>query len=118
MSSSWVYFGFQPRSVSIFAELAIKTEGSPGRRGSSSTGIGCPVTRRADSTTSRTEKAMSVAQVVNHPVSPIERLKGQQMRLGQIRYVDVVANAGAVRRWVVLAKNLDALSPARERRQE
>src|SRR6202008_2982323 len=56
MSSSFEYSGVHPSSLPIFSELAIRTAGSPGRRGTSTTGIGWPVTRRADSITSRTVK--------------------------------------------------------------
>jgi hypothetical protein len=42
MSSSWVYFGFQPSSRIAFSELATSTAGSPGRRGCTSAGIAMP----------------------------------------------------------------------------
>ncbi len=112
MSSSWVYFGFQPSSVSIFAEVAIKTAGSPALRGNCSTGIGWPVTRRADSTTSPHREALPVSEVVDHPVTLIECLKRQEMRLRQILHVNVVADRSAVRSGVILAKDFDAVTPS------
>src|SRR5215217_3474892 len=47
--------GSQPSSRFIFSEDATRRAESPGRRGSSCTGMGCPVTRRAVSITWRTE---------------------------------------------------------------
>src|SRR5258705_5642587 len=47
--------GCQPRRVRAFSALAISREGSPGRGGSIFIAIGCPVTWRAVSMTSRTE---------------------------------------------------------------
>src|SRR5512138_2979571 len=52
MLSCW---GFQPSSRFIFSEEATRRAASPGRRGSSRVGIGCPVTWRAVSITWRTE---------------------------------------------------------------
>src|SRR5580704_14964123 len=56
MSSRLAYCGCQWSSRLIFSELATRIAGSPGRRSTSRTGIGWPVTRRAVSMTSRTLK--------------------------------------------------------------
>jgi len=62
-------FGFQPKSSSARAELAIKCDGSPGRRGSILRSISRPVTFRAASMTSSTENP-----------SPLPRLSGSSHR--------------------------------------
>ena len=56
MSSTLVYLGCQPSTSVAFRLEAISVAGSPGRRPSSRTGMGWPVTRRAASMISRLEK--------------------------------------------------------------
>ena len=90
ISSNSVYFGFQPRSRIAFSELATSTAGSPERRGCTSAGIGCPVTRRADSITSRHAEALSITKVVDERtkvVAPIFRRFG------------VLSRASSAKRW-------------------
>ena len=97
ISSSSVYFGFHPSSAPIFAAHATNTAGSPG-----------PPRRFLDRNRMPSHpasrlyhfphgEATSVSQVVDQPVALFERLESQQMRLGEILDVDVVANARAVR---------------------
>src|SRR6516225_3395552 len=50
-------------------------------------------------------EALAVAQVVNEAVFFLERLEHQQVCLAEIADVDVVADAGTVRRRVVVAEN-------------
>ena len=49
------------------------------------------------------------AQVELQPMSRLQSFQGQQMGAGQIVDVDVVANAGAVGRGIILAEDLDLL---------
>src|SRR5699024_6217703 len=56
MVSRSAYWGFQPRTVLAFSEEATSWAGSPARRGEIWAGMGWPVTFRATSTTSFTEK--------------------------------------------------------------
>jgi len=75
-----VEFGLPTGSVPIFAELAIRTAGSPGRRGSSRSGIGMPRSLAGPmSTTFPHRKTMAIAKVVDHPVAFIERVERQEM---------------------------------------
>src|SRR6202000_1556744 len=57
-------------------------------------------------------EAYSVTQVVDHAIARIEALKGQQMRLRQVLYMNVVANARPIGRWIVLPENFDTRAPA------
>src|SRR5258708_31015983 len=61
-------------------------------------------------------EALPVAQVVDQragiPARTAERLEGEQVRHRQIADVDVVADAGAVRRGVVGAKNVHVFRAA------
>src|SRR5260370_24116469 len=47
------------------------------------------------------------AQVVVHALPRLQLLQSQQVRLGQVVDMDVIAHAGAVRRRVIAAEHLD-----------
>ena len=80
----------------ILSLLATSTAGSPGRRAPISAGIGWPVTSpgRLDHLVDR--EALAIAQVVD-PAALVQRAQGQDVGLGQVDHVDIVAHAGAVR---------------------
>src|SRR6516162_8255050 len=50
-------------------------------------------------------EALPIAEVVDQRIFFCERLENQKMGLGQIAYVDVIADAGAVRSRIVGSKN-------------
>src|SRR6516165_6720239 len=58
-------------------------------------------------------EAVAVADVVDEAAALSEGVEGENMRIGEVTDVDVVADAGAVLGGVVVAKDLDA-SPAAE----
>ncbi len=55
-------------------------------------------------------EAAAVAQVADQVLARLRRVQGQQVRVGQVRDVDVVADAGAVRGRVVVAVDRDVLA--------
>src|ERR1039458_7829562 len=57
-------------------------------------------------------ESLSVSQVQNQAALLLQRVQGQQMRIGEVGDVNVVADAGSVRRGVVLAIDADGLAPA------
>ena len=96
-------------SRAVAAE-ATRTAGSPARRGATTSGIGWPVTSRTVSMTSRTEKPLPLPRLQIR-CSPGRRPpSAQQVGLGQVGDVDVVADAGAVRGRVVVAEDGDRLA--------
>ena len=99
-----------PTPVRIRSLDATKRAGSPARRTPTCSGMAAPVTARAVSITWRTLKPSAVAQVVDAIALLKCLLVSQDMGLGQIHYVDVVTDAGAVGRVVVVAKDRDVLT--------
>src|SRR3984885_15770696 len=55
-------------------------------------------------------ESLPVPDVVVQAGARAERLQGQDVRIGQVADVNIVADAGAIRRRIVLAEDLDALS--------
>ena len=52
--------------------------------------------------------ALAIAQIANQAFGAIfKMIQCAFMRIGQIGYIQVIANAGAVARWIVLAINGD-----------
>ena len=117
MSSSAAWRGCQPASARIRRDEATSTAGSPGRRAAISCGTAGP--RRAPPTaiTSSTEWPAPLPRFqvrLPPPAVGVQMIQRQQMRLGQVGDVDVVAHAGAVRRRIVGAEHLQR-RPAAER---
>ena len=104
--------GRQPSSRLIFSDDAIRRGGSPGRRGFSTTGIGCPVILRQVVDHFAHAGAAAGAEIVK---SALRRLEREDVRVRQIEDVNVIANAGAVGRFVIGPVNFDVrfLSQAR-----
>lgn len=107
MNSRSGYCGTQPSSWRMRSDEATSTAGSPGRRGPTTAGIGCPVTRHAVSTTSLTGVTRAVAQVAAARAELVNRLQRQQVRLGEFCHMDVVAHTCAVAGGVVVAEDGD-----------
>ena len=59
------------------------------------------------------EKPVAVAEVVNPVLARFAGVQRQQVGDGEVGDVDVVADAGAVRGWVVVAEDLDRRRAAR-----
>src|SRR2546423_7836460 len=55
------------------------------------------------------------SQIQFRRLSAVQMLEPQHMRLGQITHMNVVANAGAVRRWIIVTINLQYTAFAVER---
>src|ERR1700750_291988 len=66
--------------------------------------------RRFDNLAHR--KSLAVTNVVDHLFSRLECFERKHMRLRQVLHVDVVADAGTVRRGVILAEDLDIFAPS------
>src|SRR5438093_11660494 len=58
--------------------------------------------------------ALANAQVVAQAIAGLQLLQSEQMSLGEIVDVNIVANAGAVRSWIIGAVNLDMRSPSQD----
>ena len=89
--------------------------GRPAAAGLPSPRSACRSPPRAVRITSRTLYPRADAEVVLHPLARLELLQRQQVGLGQVVHVDVVADAGAVGRRVVGAEDLDVRPLARAR---
>ena len=103
----------QPGPRAARALDATRTGGSPARRGPTACGIGRPTTRAAASSTSRTQNPSTVPRLQTsgrRPSAPPSavarrgRLERAQVRVGEVRDVDVVADRRAVGRRVVVAE--------------
>ena len=100
-----------------FSLLAMRNAGSPGRRGSDFDGDGV-AGDAADGVDDLLDgEAGAVAEVVDEPLlggaGCFEGFQGEQVGVGEVAYVDVVANAGAVVGGVVVAEDLDGLRGGR-----
>ena len=89
MSSSWVYFGFQPSSRMAFSELAIRKAGSPARRGQNFRRDGMAGDAAGRLNDLADAESLAVAQVEDQPVIRVEGIECQQVRVGQVGDVDV-----------------------------
>ena len=109
------YRGFQPNSFLIFSELATSRAGSPGLRADSMAGIAFPVTFLIVSITSLHGISVSVAEIVNSgPASCLQFLKGQDMGLGKVGDMNIIADAGSIRRFVIRTEDRDRLSSSKQ----
>jgi len=95
--------GFQPSSVRIFSLAATSTPRSDLDRdcmpGDLAGGLDVLFHR----------ESLTVAQIVG-ATALLQRGQGQDVRLGKIADVNVVAHAGAVGRWVVVDENAEVLA--------
>ena len=106
--------GVQPRRSRIRAFEANSTAGSPGRRGPIVYGTGRPVTRSTLRTTSSTETGSPLPRLNDSEAPPrFEPPQGTQVCVGEVGDVDVVAQARAVGRRVVVAEDLQRVTPHR-----
>ncbi len=112
ISSNRGYFGCQPSSSRIFAELATRRGASPGRRGLSTAEMGCPVTLRAGLNDLAHGIPCSISQVVKQRVLLFQTIQRQQVGADQVCDVDVVTDVGAIRGGIVAAEDLDVLASA------
>ena len=101
-------FGVQPRSWRIRCADAYSTAGSPGRRGADRRVNGSPGDPLDGGDHILHRRGTLGADVVGRGRSALLQ-PGQRanMRVGQIGHVDVVAQAGAVGRRIVLAEDVD-----------
>ena len=102
-SSDW-NFGCQPSSRFIFSEEAISRGGSPGRRGFSTMSILRPVTFLRGLDHFAHARAAAGAEIVEFTFRRVER---EDVRPGKIDNVNVIADAGAIRRVVIGPVNFD-----------
>ncbi len=94
--------------VGPWSRSATSSGGSPARRCPIWLGIACPVTRRQASITSRTLLPRPVPRLSCSEPGPMSSFsKAATCADAQVVDVDVVANAGAVGRGIVVAKNRD-----------
>ena len=98
--------GDQPRSAWIRSDEATSVAGSPARRGAAAAGMSRPVTSRQAASTCRLENGPA-AQVVDGVLAWHAGGQRQQVRPGQVADVDVVPDAGAVRRRIVGTEDAD-----------
>ena len=103
MSSSFGNFGFQPSSRIAFSAEATSLGGSPGRRGFSTAGNFFAGHFFAHLNDLPHGIAIAVAEVVK---SGLARLQAQDVRLREVKDVDVIADARAVGRRIIRAENL------------
>ena len=117
--------GRQPRTSAARVERATRTGGSPARRSPTSYGIGRPTTRLGGGHDLPDREAVAVAEVerdrpVGARIARRGRFQREQVRVGQVGDVDVVADAGPVGRRVVVAEDrrrpagLDGLEDGRD----
>src|SRR5699024_3867275 len=101
--------GRQPSSRIAFSLEATRTAGSPGRRGATTSGIGCPVTSTHVDHLADGE-SLATAQVEDPVHAGPVGLQRQHVGVGQVGHVDVVAHARAVGGRPVVAEHLDVIA--------
>ena len=110
ISSSDGRLGCQRRTSRARSALATRTGGSPARRGPTACGTSWPTSRAVASSTSRMLKPPPLPRLqtrgcVRAAVPGRGRLEREQVRVGEVRDVDVVADARPVGRRVVVAED-------------
>src|SRR5258706_4385335 len=117
ISASEEWGGSQLSSRRILSPLAISTAGSPGRFGRTFSGFATGhATHGVDDFADGV--ALAGADIKSAAGYAPDLLKGAKMCLGNIQDVHVIADAGAVRRRIVVAKNFDVRCSALDGLQE
>ena len=99
-----LYCGFHPSTRMAFSEEAISWAGSPARRGATLAGIGCPGDRSGHVHHLFDGEADAVAQIKDVVLPALHQvIQRQNVRLGQVVDMDVVAHTGAVLGGIVVA---------------
>ena len=91
----------------IFSGLAMRTDGSPGRRLTISCGIGFQTACSQARSTSSTVAPVPGTKVVGPSHAGLRAFDCQLMCLGQVSGVDVVSHTTSIAGWIVIAIDQD-----------